>query len=432
MVLNRKIQSLDGLRAIAILLVFFNHMHALLPVWNQTSFYCGLYVQQGWIGVDLFFVLSGFLITGILIDSREAVNYFRGFYIRRILRIFPLYYLVLTGIILGSQFLTRMHAEAGPAVASLVPLVQDRWIYFCYLTNWTGLWKAQWGVNFSSILAHFWSLAIEEQFYFVWPFIVWFARPRLIPWIAGTVAGLSAMFRLAWACHMGVQMLVPPASIEVALATVCRLDGLFVGALCAYFFRDFELALKIRKWLPWVGGLGIGTFFVVFSLMLFFPQRGALLIYGPTSLVDHSLEDAVRLFSLCGGYTLLAIGFGAWVLLAAYTETERTLTQRFLKSRTLGVIGKYSYGIYVFHVPIIGLAAAFILPKLRVTNRADAIITQCAYAFLIMAVSFIIPALSYEFFEKRILSFKRYFEPKYERDPSVKEEIRFVTQAEVT
>jgi len=87
--------------------------------------------------------------------------------------------------------------------------------------------------------------------------------------------------------------------------------------------------------------------------------------------------------------------------------------QRFLKSRILGAIGKYSYGIYVFHVPITGLAVAFIAPKLVVTSRADLIITQCAYAIVITAACFIIPALSYEFFEKRILAFKRYFEPKY-------------------
>ena len=112
------------------------------------------------------------------------------------------------------------------------------------------------------------------------------------------------------------------------------------------------------------------------------------------------------------------MGFGGWVLFAAYTETKNTIMQRFLKSRILGVIGKYSYGIYVFHVPITGLAAAFIAPKLIVTSRADLIATQCAYAVVITAVSFVIPALSYEFFEKRILALKRYFEPKYATQPS--------------
>ena len=122
-------------------------------------------------------------------------------------------------------------------------------------------WKAQWDYQFSSILAHFWSLAIEEQFYFVWPLVVWLARPRLLPWIAGIVAMLSAIVRFAWASHIGVQMLVPPASIEILMATICRLDGLFIGALCAYLFRDSKLMLRVRKWLPAIAILGIGSFF---------------------------------------------------------------------------------------------------------------------------------------------------------------------------
>jgi peptidoglycan/LPS O-acetylase OafA/YrhL len=79
-----------------------------------------------------------------------------------------------------------------------------------------------------------------------------------------------------------------------------------------------------------------------------------VLIYGPTPAIAHSIEDAVRVFLLCGGFTLLALGFGAWVLRAAYTETKSTIMQKFLKSRVLAPIGKYSYGIYVFHIPILG------------------------------------------------------------------------------
>jgi len=414
-IVGHKLQSLDGLRAMAILLVFFHHMKNFIPVLNTPSFYFQWYVAQGWIGVDLFFVLSGFLITGILLDTRDANNYFSGFYARRVLRIFPLYYLVLIGIIVASQILTNVHAQSAPEIAVQVPLPADRWVYFCFLTNWIGLWKAHWDTQFSSILAHFWSLAIEEQFYFFWPLVVWLARPRAIPWIAGIVAGLSAMIRLVWVAHVGIQM-VPPQSIEVAIATICRLDGLFAGALCAYLFRDAELVLRIRKWLPWIAVSFIGFFYLVFSAMLFAPQRWAVLIYGPTPAVPHSLEDATRLFSLCGGFTVLAIGFGALVLLAACTETENTWMQKFLRSRVLAPIGKYSYGIYVYHVPILGAAAIFLLPRLssRVySSYAQVAITMCAYIVVLAAVCFLFAALSYELFEKRILGYKRYFGPKY-------------------
>jgi peptidoglycan/LPS O-acetylase OafA/YrhL len=171
------------------------------------------------------------------------------------------------------------------------------------LTNWIGLWKAQWDANFSSVLAHFWSLGVEEQFYFFWLLVVWMARPRAIPWIAATLAGLSFVVRFAWAAHIGVQMMVPPISVEILLATICKLDGLFIGALCAYFFRDAKIMLRIRSWLPWVATMCIGLFFLTFSLMLFLPRPAEMLFYGAYPAVPHSLDDAVRFFLACGGST---------------------------------------------------------------------------------------------------------------------------------
>ena len=107
--------------------------------------------------------------------------------------------------------------------------------------------------------------------------------------------------------------------MAIAFATVSRLDELFVGALCAFLFRDAERMPRIRKWLPWIASLGVGSFLLAFSGMLFFPRRAALLLYGG-SPVPHTLDDAVLLFAECGGYTLLALGFGALVLLAAQSE----------------------------------------------------------------------------------------------------------------
>ena len=165
------IPELDGLRAIAIILVFLHHSRAQLPVVNMTTFYLGWYFGQGWMGVDLFFVLSGFLITGILLETRETSNYFTGFYARRVLRIFPLYYLVLTAVIVGGSLLNV------PKITATLPVPQDRWLYFCYLMNWVGLWRGHFGAN---SIGHFWSLAVEEQFYLVWPLIVWMVRPRTV------------------------------------------------------------------------------------------------------------------------------------------------------------------------------------------------------------------------------------------------------------
>jgi len=196
-IVGHKLRSLDGLRAIAIILVFLHHMKGQMPVVNWFTFYLTEYLHQGWMGVDLFFVLSGFLITGILLDTREASNYFTGFYARRVLRIFPLYYVVLTTVIIAGCLLNS------PDVTATLPLPKDRWLYYCYMTNWLGLWKAHLGPGYANYLAHFWSLAVEEQFYLTWPLIVWVIRPRMLPWVAGTLAVLAALTRLAWVAHSG-------------------------------------------------------------------------------------------------------------------------------------------------------------------------------------------------------------------------------------
>jgi peptidoglycan/LPS O-acetylase OafA/YrhL len=388
------IPELNGLRAIAIILVFLCHVRLFIPdtdsAWRLIKTYLGL----GWVGVDLFFVLSGFLITGILLDTRNAKNYFSGFYVRRILRIFPLYYAVLTAVILAGM------ALKSTIVPSVLPIPQDRWLYYSYLTNWLGLWKGQWGPNY---LAHFWSLAVEEQFYLVWPLAVWLLPYRAIPRVAAALTLVAAAVRVIWIAHSG-------ADIAIGLATVCRMDSLFVGAICAYLFRNRERMEKIRVWLWPIVGLGLGTFLLAFSGVLFFPRQAALVLYGSSEAV--SLDDATLLLSGWGGYTFLALGFGALVLLAAHGEEKTTIFRRILRTRTLGSIGTYSYGIYVFHVPILGATLAFVTPKVFGDDEPTLLLGLC-FVFGLALVTYIVSAASYEFFERKILALKRYFEPRY-------------------
>lgn len=408
---SRKLQSLDGLRAIAIIFVFFHHLKNYIPAVNAPVYYLQRYIEQGWIGVDLFFVLSGFLITGILIDTRPATNYFSGFYARRVLRIFPLYYTVLIAIVIGAQWIAATHTLEGRIVAAVTPLPQDRWTYFCFLTNWIGLWHVQWGPRFGSILAHFWSLGVEEQFYLVWPFLVWIVRPRHLPWVAGSLALLSAITRLGWAMHIGVQALVPPVSKALHLATICRLDSLFLGALAAWLYRNPGLLARVRPWLPPIARACLIVFFAVYSALLFLPGLTLQSVYGDPQYLAHSTDDVLGLFLLFGGYTLLAIGFASCVLLTACTDSQPTRMQSFLCSRPLSAIGKYSYGIYVFHVPILGLFEIFIIPRLAFSTNSALGSLTCLV--VIAALSFLIPALSYEIFERKILHLKRYFEPRF-------------------
>ena len=395
---GRKLQSLDGLRAAAILLVIFHHVW--LPPDNLFLSVAGAYLSAGWMGVDLFFVLSGFLITGILLDSRESSNYFKGFYARRALRIFPLYYLALTALILMGEVFTRMHLPAASQVASELPAPQDRWLYYSYLTNWVGLWKTPWR---ASMTGHFWSLAVEEQFYLVWPLIVWIAKPRATRWIAVILAVVAAAVRYVWFSHTGPQ-------VAIALATVTRMDSLFCGALAASLYRDRHAMAKIRRWLPWVSLLCVGGFVNMITLMLLFPAKMAALIFGNLAATGSYL-DAITLLAQRGGYSILAVGFGALVLWCADSEGEPTWTQRVLRTQPLGTIAKYSYGMYVFHVPILEMLGIYVVANLRAAGHYGMWTCFVLIAILLVA-TFVVSALSYELFEQKILSYKRYFEPK--------------------
>ena len=387
------IPELNGLRAIAISLVFLHHTSGLIPRVNLPVALLGLYLTQGWMGVDLFFVISGFLITGILLDTRECGNYFSGFYARRVLRIFPLYYVVLTAILAGGA------ALKSDVVSSVLPLPADRWLYYCYLTNWISLWKAQWVPGYTNFVAHFWSLAVEEQFYLAWPLIVWLLRPRTVPYAAGALTAFAFVIRLCWVSYAGEQQVI-------AWNTFTRMDSLFIGAICACIYRDAALLAKVRKWLPWTAVAGLGGYLVSYTLL----ELRALGF--PAILLRLAKWGSAQ---YCG-YTLIGIGFAS-ILLMAVQGNENSWMRRILRDRLIGRLGTYSYGFYVFHVPIFGAACIFAFPAIARLNP-DAVIAGPACILLLSVVTFIVSALSYELFEKRILGFKRYFEPRYTRSES--------------
>ena len=215
-------------------------------------------------------------------------------------------------------------------------------------------------------------------------------------------------------------MLVPPASVQLQLATVDRLDGLLLGALAAWIFRQPALLQKLRRWLPWLAIAGIGLFFCGFTAMLVFPQTISQWMYGGANYLGHSVEEVTGVYALYGGYSLLAIGYSALVLYSAVNEGRKSPGQALLRSRILAPIGKYSYGIYVFHVPVLGLGNVFLLPRFYGTahDMTDLTIMMFCYALLLVMASIALAAISYELFEKRFLRLKRYFEPHYDaREP---------------
>src|SRR5437879_42167 len=209
----KQIPQLDAVRGIAILLVILH---------NQSSVFPSLHLERlfanGWMGVDLFFVLSGFLITGILVDTKPSYGYFRNFYARRCLRIWPLYYALIV-------FMFVIVPRLRPADAHTVfDKSSPWWAYPLFLQN--VLIPSP--TNAAGPLAVTWSLAIEEQFYLVWPWVIRYGSPAQVRRLALLVIGLSPALRLYLSFH----------DVNLYTNVFCRLDGLMAGALLALVVRS--------------------------------------------------------------------------------------------------------------------------------------------------------------------------------------------------
>src|SRR5213594_314733 len=228
------IPALDAVRGVAILLVLIFHFssygHGLAPspLFIDRLYY--LMSRAGWIGVDLFFVLSGFLITGILYDAKESDHYFRNFYVRRVLRIFPLYYGALIIFLVVLPWLA-------PGNAELQLMKRDAIWYWTYLSNVRTAYNGWPGFG---AIGHFWSLAVEEQFYLIWPVIV----------LALSRRHLQAC---CLACIIGalvVRVGLNAKGNETAafVLTPARIDALAVGAYLAISARGAAGLNRMSRW----------------------------------------------------------------------------------------------------------------------------------------------------------------------------------------
>lgn len=339
---------LDGVRAIAVLLVicfhfwlaFANGQHNLvgkLAIWGQT-------------GVDLFFVLSGFLITGILLDSKGSEHFLRNFYVRRILRIFPLYYATLLAIYFLCPLL---HLTAW------TPWKQSAW-YWVYLQNIPDTFAP----SLASGPQHFWSLAVEEHYYLVWPFLVMLlARDKLLK-VIGLAIGVSLLTRVLLSQY------------DTFYFTLCRLDGLAIGSAIAIFARSRPT--------------GLASYAVWAKRLLF--------LLGPVLVITQLLVSGKSLLAIqVSKSTLIALAY-ACVMVLAIENRCGSLVQKLLSGRILGSIGKYSYGMYVLH--------PFILGGLHAAG-----LRYNVFGLLVSALlTYLAAWISWTLFEKRFLRLKRYFE----------------------
>lgn len=305
--------ALDGLRGVAILLVLFNNLYDG-PAAGGVDYIVYHACKSGWIGVDLFFVLSGFLITGLLWDAKGGVHYFRNFYARRFLRIFPAYYGILAAWLLLTPHISTLSAEAVEGLRS-----RQIW-YWLYLANsippHAGSSAADPGT--------FWSLAVEEQFYLLWPLIVATStRRRLVRICIGMIVGafaLRLLGRVLSSSHLTEELLYS--------LTPARMDDLAMGGLAAVTVRTRQgliRALACARPVAIAGGIVLAAWFFAGNGL----RPGAFL-------------------AQTAGYSVLGATAAA-ILVLATTGAVGSGLRTVLAHPALRFFGRYSYGIYLIH-----------------------------------------------------------------------------------
>jgi peptidoglycan/LPS O-acetylase OafA/YrhL len=371
---------LDGVRGLAILLVIGFHSRIVFASAAEIPTVVRWLMNLGWSGVDLFFVLSGFLITGILLESRESSSFFRTFYFRRVLRIFPLYYFYLFVVLVVLRGAWVRFEKYDPWAAT------GGWWYVSYLMNW----KSDTGLK-DGLLDHLWSLAIEEQFYLVWPAIVWLTPRRKLTWVcAGIAAGA-----LAVRCWLGAGDMNPDILYRL---TPARLDSLAVGAFLAVAVRDFPAA--INRWIRRLVGPAVITFLVAARL-------------SPNPLwADRPMQML--------GASALALLCGCVVHSAATAESGPL--RKFFSGRMLRNFGKHSYAMYVMH------AIPWELTALRIHYLSSAqlpryLLLALKYSYFpgLVAVAYGLSLFTWALIERQFLRLKRHFPyvaSKFEHDPA--------------
>jgi peptidoglycan/LPS O-acetylase OafA/YrhL len=336
--MHQRIPQLDAVRGIAILVVMLHNSGTFPRLF-----------AQGWMGVDLFFVLSGFLITGILLDTQQSEGYFKNFYIRRCLRIWPLYYSVLFFMFVLVPFLRPSEASTVFAARS-----SPWWAYPLFLQNFL----VPIPTAATGLLGVTWSLAVEEQFYLVWPWAIRYCSYSRVRRIAMTVICISPLLRLYLSLH----------HMNIYSNSFCRLDALMVGALLAILVRseNFLPSKFVKR--AWIG----------------------LVIAAPLALLTAFVDARWIAFSFT------AMASMSFVYLALFSSQK--WLQVVLKNRFLTYTGVISYGLYLLHKVPFDAAKSFHLNRYPLAVVPLAIVASYGLAFM-----------SWNLLEKPFLSLKRFF-----------------------
>jgi peptidoglycan/LPS O-acetylase OafA/YrhL len=372
-----RIPELDGLRGLAIAAVMCFHSALYFPIAGATR---SLFLF-GWSGVDLFFVISGFLIGGILVDQREAGNYFSAFYLRRFFRIVPVYFAVLAAY----GFAWSMDGAIRPTLAGAVGSPMH-WYTYLSITNNFQIAKQD---SMGFFLPVSWSLAIEEQFYLTLPLLVWLVAPKHFPKVVGTLIVAVVLLR-ASSCWYEVV-----TQNQAYVLPWFRADALLMGVGCALLVRNNRAVEWMRSHRALLlGALG------VFGL--------AVIVTG-THLPHWTASPKSPLMTV--GLTFVALMYAA-LLLFSIVHPPAALS-RALSLRPLQWIGKVSYCVYLVHQVAFAAATVLILPSLEQWFPRGA---PWITLFAALAAIILIAQISWVILERRMIrvGHRFDFEPKPE------------------
>ena len=368
------VPALDGVRGVAVLVVIIHNSgwvaadsaQPLVKLFSAVA-------AMGWTGVELFFALSGFLITGILLDTRGRAGYFRTFFVRRAMRIFPLYYTLLAVAVLVAAPLAWDPAWAAEVRA-------HHWPHWVYLQNWT--------IPFQVAMhgfTHLWSLAVEEQFYLVWPLAAWWLGARRLALLSAALMVAAPLIRAAllaagfptWSAYM---------------FTVSRMDALAAGALVAALWRDPAGRALVGRWAPRMIVVAAALL-----ALLILRQRGLHSGEWPVLVVGQSLVS------------LLAAGLLAVVVADAPAQWQ--WVARGLSAAWLRDLGRYSYAMYLFHFPLHHALKPVLTPWITATDDPWRLARVLTHVGTVLALTYLAARLSWRVLEAPALALKDRWAP---------------------
>lgn len=361
-----RIPELDGLRGLAIILVIFYHYASgqLLTRLSGLAYYVERSAAPGATGVTLFFVLSGFLIGGILIDARGSNSYFRTFYVRRFFRIFPIYYLwicLYIALVSAAGTAIRLHSFSGKAL----PRGFEVYAHFLFVQNLipngsdhSGLW--------GSWFAHLWSLAVEEQFYLLAPLMIWWISPRRLPAVLLGIICASPFIRIALFFHIH--------QVDAARVMPSNADALALGMLVAIVWRAPASRLWLTRHTQWIYG-GTGLFFAGFGFL------------------SWSAPSSDSLLMASFGFTWIAIFYALLVLIVLVAS--KGWIAGAMRASWLRGVGRVSYCMYIIHL-VVNLFLHFVFLQAR---PQIATLPGAAVSLLAAVVTYTLALVSWKILE---------------------------------